>query len=198
MATLPQVGKVLPEEDEQGRAAAHPQPDMLLIRASFVGDLFLDPFFLFMPVPDRHAVNLKTLPQPPWQIPIALPVRPAAEGQTERQPEGQMAQAAGPVRPTVRKQVAEPLVGPSNPAKRQPPISDRQANHVTGLGQKAATPSNGQRHKAAPDGQLPVGATQHGALLEPAPPDSKAGQEPACMLRNLDIRQNITSRAALQ
>ena len=207
------INDVLPGEDKlsQQQAASHQQSDMLLVRASFIGDCFLDPCFLFMPVPDKHAATFRT--KHPQQIPITLPVSPVAEGHRERQATGQMAQAAGPVRPTVRMQAAEPVLGSDNPAERQLPSSSRQAKQATGHGalkvaggqvkkhgRKAANPIDGQYHKAAPpsERQLPVGRVQQRGPLQPALPDHEPSQEPACMLRNLDIRQNITSRTELQ
>lgn len=56
----------------------------------------------------------------------------------------------------------------------------------------------GWKAKAASERQELVGAEGVQDPLEPAPPDSGATPDSNSMLRNLDIRQNISSRATLE
>lgn len=91
------------EEEDQSQ-----RPDALLARASFVGDLFLDPCFLFtpVPVPDRQQ-------KPPQQIAVRSTSADAADrqaqGQVSGQAERQNAEAAGVVKPIVRRQTGEAM-----------------------------------------------------------------------------------------
>ena len=124
MALLPTPREYLQEEEDQSQQSGeHQQPDALLARASFVGDLFLGPCFLFAPTPDRHQ-------QPPQQIAVSVLLADAgerqADGQAERQlsrqanreaerqgngqPARQGSKAAGPVRPTARRQTREAML----------------------------------------------------------------------------------------
>lgn len=144
MALLPMPGETLPEEEKQNQQSEqHQQPDALLVRASFVGDLFLDPCFFFTPIPDRQQ-------QPPQQIPLSVPIADAAvrhrtEGQTERKAKGeadrqadgqperqtyrQGTKAEGPLRPTTRRQTGEAMLKAVGVSARQaPPCGNAQAN----------------------------------------------------------------------
>lgn len=121
MALLPMPTEHLPrEEDQSQQPGDHQQPDALLARVSFVGDLFLDACFLFTPIPDRPQ-------QPPQQIAVSLPIadaagkrqadgqadRPAdrqANRQLERRTGRQGLEGAGPVRPTARRQNGEAIL----------------------------------------------------------------------------------------
>lgn len=120
----------LAEEEGQSQQSSGPEPDALLARASFVGDLFLDPCFLFTPVSDKQQ-------QPPQQIAVSLANAGAAEGQADRQAEGQAdrqaegqgAKAAGPVKPTARRQTGEAVLEAVGVAARHATLSSSgQAN----------------------------------------------------------------------
>ena len=127
--------KVLAEDEDQSRQSGMAQqPDALLARASFVGDLFLDPCFLFTPVSDRHQ-------QPPQEIAVSVAIADAAgrqadgqaKGQAERpvkgQAEGQGAEVAGPVKPKARRQTGEAMLEAVGVAGRLAPLSSNgQAN----------------------------------------------------------------------
>ena len=133
------IERLAEEADQSQQSGAPQQPDALLARASFIGDLFLDPCFLFTPVCDRHR-------QPPQQIAVSLASADAAEkqvngqakgqaerqakGQAERQAKGQAerqgAEAAGPMKPIVRRQTGEAVLKAVGVAARHAPSS---SNH---------------------------------------------------------------------
>ena len=121
-------------DDQSQKSEVHQQPDALLARASFFGDLFLDPCFLFTPVSDRHQ-------QAPQQIAVSLSSADAAErqadrqakGQAERQAKGQAerqgAEAAGLVKTNVRRQSREAMLkAVALDGRRAPSSSHGQAN----------------------------------------------------------------------
>ena len=171
---LPMTPGLTAEEEQGHQTAGRQQPDVLLVRASFVGDLFLDACFIFAPVPEGHAASRRTQLQPPHQIPVTVPDQPAAERHSSGQAQGAGLQAAGPFRPTARRQRAEgPLV--TLPASG--------GRHVKRQGRKEAVPMETEGRQDPP---------------EPAPPETDAAEEPAPQLRNMDVRHSITNRSELQ
>ena len=73
-------------DEEQHQPSQQQQPDVMLVRSSFVGDLFLDPCFFFVALPDGHASQLRQQQSVPQQIPMGLPVTNGLERDSERQP----------------------------------------------------------------------------------------------------------------
>lgn len=73
------------EQQQPDQQQQRQQPDVLMLRSSFVGDLFLDACFFFAALPDGHASKLRRQQQTPHQIPTPLPVRTGAHQAAERQ-----------------------------------------------------------------------------------------------------------------
>lgn len=243
------------EEDQSQQSGARHQPDALLARASFIGDLFLDPCFLFTHASDRHQ-------QPPQQIAVSLfnayaaekQVNGQAKGRAERQAKGQAegqgaAEAAGPVKPTARRQTGEAILKAVSLAARHAPSSSNHSemqvcvslvssicfavscydcclermlfgirlpcylhsawryrlkrNSWHDLQADLPNSRQGRKAKAASERQKRLGSEAEPGPSGDVPPESdipEAGsrQNSGSMLRNLDIRQNISSRAALK
>lgn len=235
MALLPIPSAHLPREENQSQhPREHQEPDALLARVSFVGDLFLDACFLFTPILDRPQ-------QPPQQIALSSPIANAAERQADRQAgrkadrqaDGQLErrtgrqglEGAGPVRPTARRQTGEAILqamgvaaGQANTSRTQvrtPPaptpfalallffFACRAQVSEEGHGLQADLTSSRQLQKAktAVERHTLLGSERVQDPPQLAPPETdvpQAGSAQTSMLRNLDVRQNLSSRAALK
>ncbi|KAL0032922.1 hypothetical protein WJX77_006479 [Trebouxia sp. C0004] len=220
MTILPATYQHQPSNAEEGgqQQPDQQQPDILMLRSSFVGDLFMDPCFFFAALPDRHVPKLRRHQQSPHQILTALPIRTGAHQAAERQP----LKAGAAVR--AHAPAAERQAGPK--AERQSNTANGQAE---GGSQKAGSAADGQeplvqegqgavgqsRPRQLPvfnggltaDGQAPKARGKRKAAEKEdltalartradvkgagAPEQALPAGVPVSMLKNIDIRQHV-------
>ena len=142
MAILPMTQQPPAASEEEQWKQSQRQPDIMLLRSSFVGDVFFDPCFFFSALPDGHAARLRK--QQP--VTMTLPVRTGTDGQllrakllAERQRTGAVDGAEGDLPMADRHLEGEPThrqKGLTNPvAERQ----DQKAN-LPACGQEPFVP----------------------------------------------------------
>ena len=219
MTILPMThGHASEEEDEQRLHSQLQQPDVMFLRSSFVGDLFLDPCFFFAALPHGHAAKLRQQKPMPQQIPISLPVRCEADQAGKGQPqrangagfEGQLP-ASGTQKGSVKGiaegqgQKANDQEGPGRvPASNGDQAADQGQKHRGKRKRKA----EGQGPQRAGSSQQPE-AGQKADLpnLSPQRADSEGMDSPeqaspdtgpASMLINIDIRQSISNKTEIK
>ena len=208
------AAKAAEEEEEEG--GQHQQPDTLLVRSSFVGDLFTQPCFLFAPLPIAHAAKVRQKQAKPQRILTPADLAKTSQSQHDRQGRGQQQRADAPaerqklghvtamhIQPdeTPSSSQGEAIKGQLRKAKGASKGTSNEAERQHAAAQRAAM---GNKPPAKGDSSNVVDAPQQ------APPDDvaelphavaeppAAEAQPGSMLRHIDMRQSIKSRAEIR
>lgn len=191
-STAAAVGKG--EKEEEG--SQHRQPDTLLVRVSFVGDMFLQPCFLFTPLPNAHAATVRQQQAKPQQILTTADLAKRAQSQHNRQGRGQQQRANG----SAEGQNLGHVTGLHSQPDELPSFSKGEL--VKGQLRKAkgtlkGTSHGPERQQATAQTTL-MGKFPQAQVDAPQQPPSDSEAKAGSMLNHIDMRQSIKSRTEIR
>ena len=161
-----------------------------------MGDLFLQPCFLFTPLPKSHAAKIRQQQAKPQQILTTADLAERAQLQHNRQGRGQQQRADAPAEGQNLGHVTGLHSQPDElPSSSKGEVVKGQLRQAKGTSKGA---SHGPERQQAAARRAALGnhpQAQVDALQQP-PPDSEA--KAGSMLNHIDMRQSIKSRTEIR